>query len=66
MMANEPITYASMLSQIGLLIEDTIPDPSEISTVDAVALLVRENNALRTALGLPTYKQLRKLEEEDL
>jgi hypothetical protein len=52
------------LVRIGMLIEDTIPDPSEISTEDAVALLVRENNALRVALGLPTYAQLRKLEED--
>ncbi len=50
--------YQKMVQDIGLLIEDTIPDPSEISVVDAVALLVRENNALRKALGLPTYKEM--------
>jgi hypothetical protein len=52
-----------MLVRIGLLIQDTIPDPSEITTEDAVALLVRENNALRMALGLPTYRQMREAED---
>lgn len=55
--------YRQIVTRIGMLIEDTIPNPSMISTEDAVALLVRENNALRTALGLPTYKQLREQEE---
>jgi hypothetical protein len=54
--------YRLIVQRIGMLIQDTIP-PSEISTVDAVRLLVRENNALRMALGLPTYEQLRKMEE---
>jgi len=54
--------HALMLQRIGLLIQHTIP-PSEISTEDAVRLLVRENNALRMALGMPTYEQLRNLEE---
>jgi hypothetical protein len=62
-MANDPVNHASMLSQIGMLLEDTVP-VSDISTVDAVKLLVRENNALRVALGIPTYAQLRKLEED--
>jgi hypothetical protein len=63
MMANDPVNHASMLSQISMLLEDTVP-VRDISTVDAVALLVRENNALRMALGLPTYAQLKKLEED--
>lgn len=46
------------VTEIGLVIEDTIPDPSEISTLDAVRLLVRENNALRRALGLPSYSEM--------
>ena len=50
--------YRKMVQDIGLLLEDTIPSPSEINVVDAVALLVRENNALRKALGLPTYKEM--------
>ena len=50
---------------ISLAIEDTIPNPSEIETLDAVRLLVRENNALRTALNLPTYSKLAKMEEDD-
>jgi len=50
---------------IGVAIEDTIPDQCEISTLDAVKLLVRENNALRVALGLPTYSQLSRIMEED-
>jgi hypothetical protein len=63
MMADDN-SYGAVLSRIGALIEDTIPDPSEITTEDAVALLVRENNALRVALGLPTYAQLKKIEED--
>lgn len=60
---SDDYNFQLALTRIGLLIEDTIPDPSEISTEDAVALLVRENNALRMALGLPTYKELAKTEE---
>ena len=50
--------YKLMVTRIGLLIEDTIPNPSEINTVDAVALLVRENVALRKAVGLPSYSEM--------
>jgi hypothetical protein len=50
---------------IGLEIEDTIPNPSEIETLDAVRLLVREVNALRKAIGLPSYKDLVKEERDD-
>lgn len=50
---------------IGLEIEHTIPNPSEITTLDAVRLLVRENTALRKAVGLPTYHQLETLEDEE-
>jgi len=49
---------------ISLEIEDTIPNPSEIETLDAVKLLVRENAALRKAIGLPTYAEMAALEEE--
>ena len=55
--------YNLMITRIGLLIEDTIPNPSEISVVDAVALLVRENNALRQAVGLPTYREMAEKEQ---
>jgi hypothetical protein len=50
---------------ISLAVEDTIPSPSEIETLDAVKLLVRENNALRMALNLPTYSQLASQEEKE-
>jgi hypothetical protein len=50
---------------ISLAIEDTIPNPSEIETLDAVKLLVRENNVLRMALNLPTYSQLTSQEEKE-
>lgn len=50
---------------ISLAIENTIPNPSEISTLDAVKLLVRENNALRKALGLPTYAEMSAEEEKE-
>lgn len=53
------------VTQIGLAIEDTIPNPSEISTLDAVKLLVRENNALRKAIGLPTYAEMAAIEESE-
>ena len=57
--------YRLMVTRIGVIIEDTIPNPSEINVVDAVALLVRENNSLRQALGLPTYREV-ALKEESL
>lgn len=50
---------------IGLEIEDTIPNPSEIETLDAVRLLVREVNALRKAVGLQSYSQLARQEESE-
>ena len=55
--------YKLMITRIGLLIEDTIPNPSEISVVDAVALLARENNELRQAVGLPTYREMAEKEQ---
>jgi hypothetical protein len=54
--------YRLGYARIGEIISVTIPDPSEITVEDAVRLLVRENNALRIALGLPTYEQLSKME----
>ena len=50
---------------ISLAIEDTIPNPSEIETLDAVKLLVRENSALRLALGLPSYAEMAALEDKE-
>jgi intracellular sulfur oxidation DsrE/DsrF family protein len=58
MSAAEERKYEQMINEIGNLIEDTIPDPSEISVVDAVRLLVRENNALRKVIGLQTYRKI--------
>jgi hypothetical protein len=60
-MSDEP-DFRMMVTQIGLLVQDTIPE-SEITTVDAVALLVRENNSLRQALGLPTYAEVARKED---
>jgi hypothetical protein len=57
--------WRQYVTLIGLEIEHTIPDPSEITTLDAVRLLVRENTALRKAVGLPTYHQLETLEDEE-
>lgn len=48
---------------IGVAIEDTIPDECEISTLDAVKLLVREVNSLRKAVGLQSYSDLAREEE---
>jgi len=50
-------------SLIGPAIEDTIPSECEITTLDAVKLLVRENNALRKAVGLPTYVEMARGED---
>lgn len=43
---------------IGLEIESTIPPDSNIETLDAVKLLVREVNSLREVIGLKSYKDL--------
>jgi len=48
---------------IGFAIQDTIPNTSEITTLDAVKLLVREVNVLRKAIGLPSYYDLAREEE---
>lgn len=53
------------VSLISLEIEDTIPGATEISTLDAVKLLVREVNCLRKAVGLPTYAELARHEDSD-
>lgn len=55
--------WRQYVALIGLAIEETIPDPSEISTLDAVKLLVRENNALRKAVGLPTYAEMARSQD---
>jgi len=60
---DEP-NYKVMVSRIGAIIEDTIPEHSEINVVDAVALLVRENDSLRISLGLPTYSEVAARERE--
>jgi hypothetical protein len=65
MIESEERDWRHYVTLIGLEIENTIPDPSEISTLDAVKLLVRENNALRKAVGLPTYVELTSMEEKD-
>jgi hypothetical protein len=62
---SEERDWRHYVTLISLAIEDTIPNPSEIETLDAVKLLVRENNALRIALNLPTYSKLAKMEEDD-
>ena len=59
---SEERDWRHYVSLISLAIEDTIPNPSTIETLDAVKLLVRENNALRTALGLPTYAEMARTE----
>lgn len=53
--------YATL---IGLEIEDTIPNPSTIDTLDAVRLLVREVETLRKAVGLQTYWELAREEQK--
>ena len=63
MIESEERDWRRYVTLIGLAIEDTIPDECEISTLDAVKLLVRENNALRTALGLPTYARMTRSED---
>lgn len=56
--------WRQYVTLIGLAIEDTIPNPSEIETLDAVRLLVREVNALRKAVGLQTYTEISTQEDE--
>ena len=57
--------WRQYVTLISLAIQDTIPAGSEITTLDAVKLLVRENNALRGALGLPTYAEMAATEERE-
>lgn len=61
-MTEEP-DWKHLVAMIGLVIEDTIPDPSSINTLDAVRLLVREVNCLRKAVGLQSYRDLAREEE---
>lgn len=63
MIESEERDWKHYVTLIGVAIEDTIPNECEISVLDAVKLLVRENNALRTALGLPTYAQMTSSED---
>jgi hypothetical protein len=60
---SEERDWRQYVALIGLEVEDVIPAPSEISTLDAVRLLVREVNYLRRAAGLPTYHELAREEE---
>ena len=62
---SEERDWRHYVTMISLAIEDTIPNPSEIETLDAVRLLVRENNALRRAAGLPSYAEMASLEERE-
>lgn len=62
---SEERDWRHYVTLIGLAIEGTIPNPSEIETLDAVKLLVRENNALRRAVGLPSYAEMAALEERE-
>lgn len=57
--------WRQYVSLISLAIEDTVPDPSNIETLDAVKLLVREVNALRKAVGLQSYSELTRQEESE-
>ena len=50
--------WKQYVSLISLEIESTIPPNSEIETLDAVKLLVREVNSLREAIGLKSYRDL--------
>ena len=63
MIGSEERDWRQYVGLIGLAIEDTIPNECEISTLDAVKLLVRENNTLRKALGLQTYAQMARDED---
>jgi hypothetical protein len=50
--------WKQYVNLISLEIESTIPPNSNIETLDAVKLLVREVNSLREAIGLKPYKNL--------
>jgi hypothetical protein len=65
MIKSEERDWRQYVTLIGLEIERTIPNPSEITTLDAVRLLVRENTALRKAAGLPTYAEMETMEEKE-
>ncbi len=55
---SEERDWRHYVTLIGLEIESTIPSDSNIETLDAVKLLVREVNSLREAIGLKSYKDL--------
>jgi hypothetical protein len=61
---SEERDWKHYVTLIGLEIEDTIPSPSEIETLDAVRLLVREVETLRKAVGLQTYWELAREEQK--
>ena len=63
MIESEERDWKHYVTLIGVAIEDTIPDECEISTLDAVKLLVREVNCLRKAVGLQSYRDLAREEE---
>lgn len=64
MIESEERDWKHYVSLIGIAIEDTIPDETNIETLDAVKLLVREVNCLRKAVGLPSYRDLVREEEQ--
>lgn len=61
---SEKRDWGHYVSLISLEIEDTIPPECDIDVLNAVKLLVRENNALRRAVGLPTYAEMNAFEKE--
>lgn len=63
-MKTEERDWKHYVTLIGLEIEDIIPDPSEIETLDAVRLLVREVESLRRAVGLKTYWEIAREEKK--
>jgi hypothetical protein len=62
---SEERDWRQYVTLISIAIEDTIPDPSNIETLDAVRLLVREVNALRKAVGLQSYSELTRQKESE-
>jgi hypothetical protein len=62
---SEERDWRHYVTLISLEIQDTIPQGCDIDLLNAVKLLVRENSALRCALGLPSYHEMATLEEEE-
>jgi hypothetical protein len=62
---SEERDWRHYVTLISLEIQDTIPPECDIDLLNAVRLLVRENNALRRAVGLPSYHEMATLEEKE-